>query len=90
MDRCLSVTDIVYIICEKLSEPLGLTGNFSNELASLAALARTCRAVHEPALDHLWHTQTSIIPYFAVCQTVPGNIVPITKNKMGMKRLNAP
>ena len=62
MHRCLSVTDIVYVICEKLSEPLGLTGNFSRELASLAAFARTCRAVHEPALDHLWHTQTSIIP----------------------------
>ena len=62
MHRCLSVTDIVYVICEKLSEPLGLAGNFSRELASLAAFVRTCRAVHEPALDHLWHTQTSIIP----------------------------
>ena len=62
MHRCLSVTDIVYVICEKLSEPLGLAGNFSRELASLAAFARTCRAVHEPALDHLWYTQTSIIP----------------------------
>ena len=61
MHHCFSIPEIVSIICENISD-LPDIGGLSCELVDLAAFARTCRAVHEQALDRLWHTQTSIIP----------------------------
>lgn len=40
----------------------------------LAHLARTCKAFSEPALDVLWHTQTSIVP---LVRCLPSNALEI-------------
>lgn len=61
MHRCLLVPEIVTIVCDRLSDP-PLSSDLSSDLASLAAFARTCHAVHEKALDRLWLTQNTIIP----------------------------
>ncbi|KAJ7235710.1 hypothetical protein B0H12DRAFT_134865 [Mycena haematopus] len=50
MHRCLSIAEIVGNICEHLN-------GISRGARSLAALARTCRNFHDPALDCLWAVQ---------------------------------
>ena len=45
--------DVIRLICVELGESSGW---------SLAQLARTCQAFHEPALDILWSKQASLIP----------------------------
>jgi hypothetical protein len=61
MHKCLLISEIVTRVC------LGLCCDsdsyYGRQYAgSLAAFAITCRAISEPALDVLWHTQYSIAP----------------------------
>jgi hypothetical protein len=48
------IPEIAQLFCEKLGA-LGAAG-------SLAALSQTCSALHEPALDALWHELHDIKP----------------------------
>ncbi|KAJ7120042.1 hypothetical protein C8R44DRAFT_981996 [Mycena epipterygia] len=58
MHRCLTVVEIVQIICSNLDPT-----RFVDERRALAALARTCCTFQEPALDRLWSTQTTLGPF---------------------------
>jgi len=51
--RCLLIPEILGLVCEVLREDQ-TTGPPNEQLATLAALARTCRAFEGPALDFLW------------------------------------
>ncbi|KAJ7075311.1 hypothetical protein B0H15DRAFT_659498 [Mycena belliarum] len=51
MHRCLKIVELVDMICFHL---------LPRRKRSLAALARTCKAFHEQALDHLWHDQETL------------------------------
>lgn len=59
MHRCWSIPEIVTIICEKLSSE---SEYGEREVDGLAIFARSCRTVHEQALDVLWHKQETIVP----------------------------
>lgn len=72
MHRCLSVTEIVSIICAELSAED--TANGHRCLGSLAALARTCRAMQEPALDALWAELSTLWPLLMNMDTSESNI----------------
>lgn len=52
MHRALAIPEIERMICAYLSE----------DPSSLAVLARTGTVFHDPALDTLWNTQTSLKP----------------------------
>jgi hypothetical protein len=65
MHSCLQIQEVLTIIFQHISVP-GIPGTLSvwRKLGSstLARLARTCKAFTEPALDNLWHYQTSLVP----------------------------
>ncbi|KAJ7083484.1 hypothetical protein C8R44DRAFT_862465 [Mycena epipterygia] len=50
MERCLQITEVLQVICDHMSR------------RNLVSLSRTCRALRDPALDSIWHTQTSLVP----------------------------
>ncbi|KAF7358885.1 hypothetical protein MSAN_01228800 [Mycena sanguinolenta] len=50
MHHCLSILELIESICDYLQ---GVYGG----LGTLAALARTCRTFHDPALDYVWADQ---------------------------------
>ncbi|KAJ6596314.1 hypothetical protein DFH09DRAFT_1024146 [Mycena vulgaris] len=50
MHRCLEISEILRAICDQLDR------------RSLAALARTCQGLRDPALDAIWHSQRSLVP----------------------------
>ncbi|KAJ7440614.1 hypothetical protein FB451DRAFT_126112 [Mycena latifolia] len=53
MHRCLDVVELVELLCSELRLlPRGQS--------ALAALARTCKQLQGPALDHLWHHQYTL------------------------------
>ncbi|KAI0356922.1 hypothetical protein OH77DRAFT_1519843 [Trametes cingulata] len=63
MDHCLQIDEIVSVICSNLDGhdydsqiryPTRIRSRKGSSLRALAALARTCRALQEPALDVLW------------------------------------
>lgn len=69
MHCCLQISEITAQICAELvCRDLGCLDTFAGRVdhdhypATLAALARTCHALEEPALDALWKTQSSLIP----------------------------
>ncbi|OCH91361.1 hypothetical protein OBBRIDRAFT_526513 [Obba rivulosa] len=64
MHRCLSVAEIVRVITDHLpaSDTYGR--------AALASLARTCRTLHEPALDALWYHQDDL---FNILRCLPSD-----------------
>ncbi|KAJ7438796.1 hypothetical protein B0H11DRAFT_573267 [Mycena galericulata] len=55
MHRCLTILEIVEMICSELDPSRYV------DSAALAVLARTCRMFHDPALDNLWATQKSLL-----------------------------
>ncbi|KAJ7471882.1 hypothetical protein FB451DRAFT_1399184 [Mycena latifolia] len=57
MHPCLLVCEIFRMICQHLFD--------SSAKRSLAALAQTCKAFEDTALDLLWFEQTSLAPIFA-------------------------
>lgn len=71
MHAALQLNDIIYVIFHHVNEPsleyYEPGGNVGH--AALAALARTCQAFHEPALDVLWgdlyfpHPLVYCLPY---------------------------
>ncbi|KAH7906461.1 hypothetical protein BJ138DRAFT_1117553 [Hygrophoropsis aurantiaca] len=59
MHRCLRITEILHEICEYLAVvDMGMTKQPAvrsrKATAALASLARTCKAIQDPALDVLW------------------------------------
>lgn len=52
MHHALLISEIAREICAELEQPY------------LPAVARTCRALHDPALDALWREVFSIHPFF--------------------------
>ncbi len=52
--------------------------------SALYALARTCRTFHEPAINVLWHTQTSLIP---ILRCIPAQ-VEVQSYTKGFQRLS--
>jgi hypothetical protein len=57
MHHCLEIQEILRVILRSLHD--------DDRFASIASLAVTCRAFHEPALDQLW--QTIKFHYLAWC-----------------------
>ena len=57
MHRCLFVHDIITEIAWHVRFEHNVT-----HLHSVAALAQTCHALYEPAMDVLWHTLHSVGP----------------------------
>jgi hypothetical protein len=55
MHRALNILEVVDVIISYLSWRFA-----KEERAALAALATTCRMFHDPALDALWRTQTTL------------------------------
>lgn len=66
MHRCLNVPEILCAILDAVVQEHGNPHSLSClslvERATLAAMARTCRAFHESATDALWSTLTSLDP----------------------------
>jgi hypothetical protein len=58
MHRSLLISEVVVKICQELAYPCHGILFFG----SLAGFATTCRAISEPALDVLWHEQSSLAP----------------------------
>ena len=50
MHRALYISEIVNMVCEPLDE------------VALASLARSCKALHEPALRSLWADLSNLTP----------------------------
>jgi hypothetical protein len=65
MHRCLSILEILDLICDNLDVSISVAGP-SPRLRTLANLARTCTLFSGPALDALWRTQNSLNPLFGV------------------------
>ncbi|KAJ7605654.1 hypothetical protein FB45DRAFT_692084, partial [Roridomyces roridus] len=74
MHPCLRIAEIVDLIFEELKE-CDLTRN-----RTLAALARTCRGFHEPALDVLWSEQCTLRH---VLKCLPSNLWEEIPGKSG-------
>ncbi|KII86186.1 hypothetical protein PLICRDRAFT_177771 [Plicaturopsis crispa FD-325 SS-3] len=68
MHRCLSINEILLMVCHEL-----LDYRFMNHLKTrdVARLARTCRAFHEPALDLIWYELDSLGP---LVRTFPADL----------------
>ncbi|KAJ7666772.1 hypothetical protein DFH06DRAFT_1040271 [Mycena polygramma] len=56
MHRTLSIPEIVGLICEHLEGGYRIR----ESRADFAALARTCKSFHDPALDKLWRRQNTL------------------------------
>lgn len=59
--QCLLVPEILGLVCEVIREDC-IMGLLNQRLATLAALARTCRAFEGPALDFLWRDISGLRP----------------------------
>lgn len=55
MHPCLSVPDIIHLICNEIRQ--------QDRRSDLASLARTCRAWSEIALENLWYKIDSMEPF---------------------------
>ncbi|KAI0357001.1 hypothetical protein OH77DRAFT_188516 [Trametes cingulata] len=64
MHQCLRIAEVVSLICanvdghaldSRFSRPTRIRHRQASALNTLSSLARTCRALQEPALDALWH-----------------------------------
>lgn len=61
MHECLEVFDIIRLIFEDVRDD---PSRFASR--TLIALAVTCRAFHDVALDTLWFKQTSLVPLLKI------------------------
>ncbi|KII91891.1 hypothetical protein PLICRDRAFT_52018 [Plicaturopsis crispa FD-325 SS-3] len=66
MHHCLQISEIISQVCSELYKVDGAV-----TLVDLARLARTCRALCDPALDTLWHTLPSLDP---LIRTLPADL----------------
>lgn len=61
MHPCLSISEIVTVICTHL-----VSGYFDPDepqyARSLLSFSLTCKDILDPALDALWETQTGVVP----------------------------
>ena len=62
MYRALEIEEILFDIFQRLSLPYTHHPDSIGVASDLAALARTCRAFKEPALDLLWRTLVDLSP----------------------------
>lgn len=77
MHAVLQIEEIFLNIAEALDQ------NTPQARSALYALARACKTFHEPAIDVLWHTQTSLAP---ILSCVPGVEVYILKTSDSVNR----
>ena len=80
--RCLLIPEILGLLCEVLREDC-TTGLLNEQLATLAALARTCRAFEGPALDSLWREINGLRPLLC---TMPLDLFKMEENFPGEKK----
>jgi hypothetical protein len=76
MHKCLETPDLLEMICKALKDDFGNHDKFA-----LSSLARTCRAFHEPALDILWHTLSSIVPLLKTFPPCLWNVAQVANGK---------
>lgn len=77
--QCLLIPEVVRNICLNLVHNRTSKSADPQYLGSLAALARTCHTISEPALDVLWHTQNSIAPLLHC--TMPSDLWKVNKRQ---------
>lgn len=80
--RCVLVPEILGLVCEVLWEDW-TTGLLDEQLATLAALARTCRAFEGPALDSLWREISGLHPLLCI---MPLDLFKMEENFPGEKK----
>ena len=79
---CLLVPEILGLVCEVLWEDW-TTGLLDEQLATLAALARICRAFEGPALDSLWREISGLHPLLCI---MPLDLFKMEENFSGEKK----
>jgi hypothetical protein len=87
MHACLSIPEILAIICNELALNDGLDGVENRDLASLAALARTSHIFSELALNALWRHLQNLIPLL-LC--MPSDLIGKRKTPKGYTELVRP
>ncbi|RDB14878.1 hypothetical protein Hypma_016419 [Hypsizygus marmoreus] len=70
MHHCLRIPEIVAQICDQ-----SLSLSWKRGSGTVVALARTCRAFHEPATAHLWYEIDTLIP---LVKCMPADLWTIT------------
>ena len=60
MHPCLRVPELASLIAEECAPNIHTSTHESLDLRAVYALARTCRALHGPALDVLWYSQRTL------------------------------
>jgi hypothetical protein len=73
MHKCLETPDLLEMICKVLKD------DFGNH--ALSSLARTCRAFHEPALDILWNTLSSLVPLLKTFPPCLWNVAQVANGR---------
>ena len=81
--RCLLVPELFSLVCELLTHDYEMRP--SQRSATLASLARTCRAFEGPALDVLWREVEELRPLLC---TMPSDLFEM-KAKDGHPHDNA-
>ena len=82
MHAALQIEEVFIRITDALDQ------STTDSRSTLYALARTCRTFHEPAINILWHTQTSLgpilscIPSVKIYTSVPDRMVPLSRRKL--------
>ncbi|RDB14801.1 hypothetical protein Hypma_016475 [Hypsizygus marmoreus] len=84
MHRCFLVPEIVDLICYQIQNG---DGSPSEWLEALARLARTCQAVHEPALNYLWRELRSLMP---LVKCMPADLLKVTQGRFPRVELVRP
>jgi hypothetical protein len=71
MHVCLSIPEILAIVCTEVAPDVDLDSREKQDLASLAALARTSHIFSESALNALWSGLADIVP---LLQCMPSDL----------------
>ena len=87
MHACLSIPEIVAIICNELAPNDELDSVKNQDLTSLAALARTSHIFSELALNALWCGLPNLIPLL-LC--MPSDLIGKRKTPNGYTELVRP
>ncbi|EIW86113.1 hypothetical protein CONPUDRAFT_68717 [Coniophora puteana RWD-64-598 SS2] len=72
MHHALQINEIITIVVWFVGQPDSSVNGEADPQKSLAALARVCRTLSEPALDVLWSDLSSLFPLF---RCLPGDLI---------------
>jgi hypothetical protein len=84
MHVCLSIPEIIAVICTEVAPDIDLDSTEKQDLASLAALAGTSHIFSECALNALWSGLTDIVP---LLRCMPSDLWEERKVAGGRKEL---